>query len=387
MNKQSKATIAILIIIIVGLLGFILMKSQDKGALVQSEEVGQLMIQEPVRIGAILPLSGSKAAAGEETRDGLMLAALEINRDGGIGGRSIEITLEDSLGTAEGAVLAMQNLLQEGVGIFIAGILSSEATPLIPIAQEEKVFLFSPTASTSELLTGGEYVFKMREGNDMHARGIVGAMKSLEKKRVAAIYSSTEFCEDSLGFIRQELEAQGIELLIGEAYGSEDTDFRTQIAKIRHENPDSIYACGYYQDLSLVLKQAREMGLDSQFFSVSTIQNPVLFDIAGEAAEGVVYTVSPLYCADAGGFCENLKAEGFQTEPSYRSAYLYDALHIIAQAIERGQSDDPEDLKDALLETNFKGATGITKFDQEGNSIKDVVVRQVKDGEFVKFEN
>ncbi len=339
-----------------------------------------------IKIGVIFPLSGTQAIGGLAGKNGVFLALEEINSKGGIKGKPINLVLEDSQGEAKTAVTTFTKLvLVDEVSVIIGPFLSTEAAAVSPLAEKYKVVLFSPTATTSVLNTAGDYVFKLREGNDIHMQKITEIMYDSNTKNIAVIYNNNEYCVDILNYFDEYSKKKGIKIVQKESYEQKDTDFRSQLTKIKSSKSDGIFSCGYYQDLGLVFKQIGELGLKKKAFSVTTFENKALIDIAGKnIVEGVVYTTSYFDCnKEAKDFCEKYKAK-YGSEPDYRAALTYDALYIVSKAISDSKDLSPESIQKSLLKIqNYQGLTGLTSFDEEGNTKKEVLAKTVKDGKFV----
>jgi branched-chain amino acid transport system substrate-binding protein len=379
MSKKTQIIIGIIVTILV--VGVIWYGVNKKSALVKKEET--------IKIGAILPLTGKDSTTAGTAKEGLLLAVEQINKLGGINGRKIELILEDSESDQTKAITAFNKLIfGDKVQVVIGGFTSMEAAALAPLAQSNKRILFSPTATTLVLNKAGDYVFKFREGIDLQGKKIAEVMQKLNIKKLAIIYNDTEIAHDLMNTFSQEAKSRGIEIVGVEKYTQKDIDFRTQLTKIKSKKPEAIYIIGYPKDVSMVVKQTRELGLQQQIFSINSAESSVIFEIAGPTAEGIIFTTSPLNCKydvwPGKTFCDIYK-EKYGKDPDYRAAYLYDSLMIVVDAINK-VGNDAEKLKIQLLKTNFNGATGKTIFDSDGNAQREVIIKTIKNGKFVPYE-
>ena len=343
----------------------------------------KLIKKDSVKIGVILPLSGQLAVAGEQVKRGILLAEEIINRKEG---KNFILIFEDSKGNPKEAITAFTKLIDvDNVKIVIGPFTSGEVLATAPIAQEKKIILIAPIAMSSKINDAGDYIFKMHESSELHAQKIVEIMKKKGFSYISILHNNVEYCKDAVNSFVQELTQKEIEVLNIERYTKGDTDFRSQLAKIKNKNPDAIFLCGYYKELGLILKQMKELGIKKQVFSTTTFKDPSVLETAGEAAEGVIYTTKEHDCTTQLGkiFCDRYK-EKYHEEPSYRVAYGFDSLMILYEAIERVGSN-PEKLKIELLKTDFDGAMGKTVFDEKGNAQRNVVVETVKNGNFVPY--
>jgi len=219
---------------------------------------------EPIKIGAILPLTGDGAKYGEEARNGVDLAVEYENSHGGIHGRPISVVYEDDKGTSKDAVAAIHKLITvDKVPVVIGAMYSSTTLAIAPIAEENHVVLFSPSASTPELTHAGDYVFRnwpsdVFEGAEM-ARF---AYSQLELRKVAILSVNLDY---GLGLERvfgKTFKDLGGSVIYSEHYDQGETDFRSQVRKVKEKRPDAVYLPGYYTEIAAFLKQAREAGLE-----------------------------------------------------------------------------------------------------------------------------
>lgn len=164
--------------------------------------------------------------------------------------------------------------------------------------------------------------------------------------------------------------------------------------KIKNINPQGVYVCGFYLDLGMLFKQAKEIGLKTQFYAAITFKHPALKNITGEEAiEGVIYTSTPFDCSLSyyQKFCEKYNKK-FNKNVDYRAAYGYDVIRLLAYVsqvlINNRKAVNAENIKDELLKIhNYQGAMWPIEFDSEGNNAKaTVILKTVKNGQFVPYE-
>ncbi|MEK6960085.1 MAG: ABC transporter substrate-binding protein [Nanoarchaeota archaeon] len=337
----------------------------------------------PIRIGVITPLTGAWATGGEGVSRGITLAAEEINANGGVGGRKIELVIEDSRSDVKDGVTAAQKLFaNDDISAVIGGVISGEAAAQAPVAQESHKVLLSASATTSSIETAGEWVFKLRESTKTHADATAAEIKKRGHPTISIIYQDSETCKDFVMNLKNSLENAGIKAIAEERYSPSDKDMRSQLSKLAESGADSLFECGLYEDIGQVLKQARELGLDKPAFTIVAAESKKLFEIAGDSAEGIIFTSSKFSCEDSKDFCSRFNAR-FRNDPDYRPAFGYDAMMLVAEAIKR-KGDSPEQIKNGLLSIQgYTGVTGGTSFDHDGNAQKEVIVKQVNGGKFI----
>ncbi len=342
--------------------------------------------QEKITLGIITPLSGSLSSLGEVVVNSVNMAVEEINNNGRVNGRKIEIVFEDSESNPKKAAVAAQKLISiNKVPIILEGDTSGSAASIAPLAQESKIVHLSVFSSTNALIDAGDYVFKLREEATPHAEAIVSVIKNEGVENIGVLHLKDEYCSNMVKQFEKQAAIQKLEINLIEGYEKENRDVRTQITKIKNANPNGIYVCGFYEDLGDVFKQLYELGWKGKKFSGTTFEHPLVKKNAGkEAIEGTIYSVSPLDCSKS-NFCKEYEKR-YNIKPDYRAAFAYDALHIIAKAIKKSKNpNDPNEIKNALQRVTYEGATGSTKFDAKGNAIKEVVIHQVKGGEWANY--
>lgn len=339
---------------------------------------------EVIKIGAILPLTGDGAKYGEEARNGIELA-LEDLKD-----PKIRVIYEDDQGTANGAINAFNKLVESAkVPVIIGPMYSSTALAVAPLGERKKVVIFSPSASSPELTQAGDYFFRnwpsdVFEGGEM-ARF---AYNTLRLRTFAILSVNLDYGVGLTKVFEKVFKSLGDQILTIEYYEQGATDFRTQLNKIKPLKLEAIYLPGYYAEIGLILRQAKEIGLKTKFLSCVGFDNPKVLEIAGNAAEGVIFA-RPYYNPESEdpivkSFVERFTKK-YGVAPGIYAAHAYDALKIVVQAIKEG-GYTAEGIKKALYSIkNFLGVTGNTSFDENGDVVKPIQILKVENGKFVRY--
>ena len=339
--------------------------------------------KDPIKVGFVGSLTGKWSTAGNSVYHGVLIAQEEINNNGGIHGRKIELIAEDTASDVKNAVTATQKLINvDKVVVIIGGVMSAEALATAPLIEEAGVVLLTTTAMTTPLEDAGEYVFKLREKIDVHADKTLALIQEQGYKDLAVISQHYEACEDYLRIMGDLYDDYGMSVTGTEYYDGGDTDMRTQLTKLKATDPDALFICGLYTDSGLVVKQAKQLGFNKPVYGIVTVDSKKFIEAAGDAANGVIFTSTKFSCEDAAYFCTVLQ-EKYDMKPDYRNSFGYDALQLVAEAMRReGYSSD--NVHDGLLGIkDFIGASGKTSFDAKGNADKEVLVKQIIDGERV----
>jgi branched-chain amino acid transport system substrate-binding protein len=342
--------------------------------------------KEPIKIGHIAPLTGSVSMYGEWEKDGIELAIEEINAKGGINGKKIIVIHEDSKAEPATGVTALNKLITiDKVPVIIGAAASSVTLACAPIAERNKVVLLSAVSAAIKISDAGDYIFRIFPSNAQEGEKLVKLAKKLEYKDAGIIYINNDFGSELAEVVKAKATDNDIKIVAVEGYSQDATDFRTQLIKIKDKAPAAVFLLGYPKDMALVLKQAKELGIDTQFLAPDTFDAPEILESAGEAAEGVIYTLPKEDVPES--FREKFK-EKYNKEPNVVNALAYDALYLIALAIEKGGYKG-EGIKDALYQIkDFPGVTGNITFDEKGDAIdRPLALKTVKNGQFVPYED
>jgi branched-chain amino acid transport system substrate-binding protein len=342
------------------------------------------------KIGVVSFLSGGGAAYGEAIRQGLELARDEINAKGKT---KLELVFEDSKGEKNEAINATNKLIhKDNVLAIIGPTLSGEMFAAGPIASQAGVSIMG-TSTTAEGITDiGDYVFRNSLPESLALPNVVKKAKDkFSLKKVAVMYSNNnDFTVSGFKTFEQAIKDNGLETVTVETFADKDTDFSAQLTKIAALKPDAIIISALYQEAALILKKAREIGITIPIIGNNGFNSPQLIKLAGSASEGAV-VASPWFPGKddekVKNFVAAFKAK-YNKEPDQFSAQAYDAMYIMASAIEKaGTTTDRKKLRDSLATVkDFQGVTGKFAFDAKRNPAMDVTILVVKDGKFTELK-
>jgi len=333
-------------------------------------------------------MTGDTATFGRSADQGMRMAIEEINASGGALGKPIELITEDDRSVTEEARTAAQKLIQRDEVVALLGeVASSRSLAAAPEAQRAHVPMISPGSTNPKVTEVGDYVFRACFIDPFQGAVMARfAIDDLHAKRVAILF---DFKQDySVGlaeFFRETATKLGAEIVADERYTSGDIEFRAQLTTIRAAKPDAIFVPGYYTELGLIAKQARELGLDVPLLGGDGWDSEKTIEIGGEAVEG--YYFSTHYAADSDSprvqaFVSEFQAK-YGATPDAMAALGYDTALILADALARAGSTDGAALRDAVAATaGFEGVTGKISMDPQRNARKDAVVLKIEGGKF-----
>ncbi|MDL2235243.1 ABC transporter substrate-binding protein [Christensenellaceae bacterium OttesenSCG-928-L17] len=347
---------------------------------------------EPIKIGYVSALSGDTALWGQAGLNGMLMTAEKINAAGGVLGRQIEIVGLDGKGEAADSVSAYRKLVeQEGVCAVVGTNFSSCNIPIAAVSDDLKVPVIA-TAASNELVTVDEsgklhpYSFRLCFIDSFQGT-VVGsyAANQLGAKKGALIVDITDAYSTGVGaYIAEAFTAAGGEMVATEEAQSGDNDFRAQLTKIARTEPDVLFIPWIYQNVSLIAKQARELGIECVFLGTDGWDSAELADMAEGALEGCSYVSRIGFnTPEAKAYGEEYVAKyniGLEAECLFGN----DGLMWVIDAIERAGSADPTAIRDALEATDtFTGLLGTMKMDAAThNPQRDCAIFTCTDNEF-----
>lgn len=353
---------------------------------------GQVMAADTIKIGLLAPLTGFAAADGLSVANSVKLAVDQVNEDGGILGKQVELIVEDDGAQAkEAAGLARKLVQRDGVVAVVGGSYSMPSRAVAPLFQQFGIPFVAGYAVHPDVTRAGDFCFRNGFLGTVEGRGAgVVAMDMLQAKTVGLLTMDNDFGRTLAEGFKDYVTKNGAEIVFEQIYPLSEKDYSSYLTSIDKANPDVVLASGYYGQAAAIVKQAHEMGLESQILGEEGYDSPKFIELAGEeAAEGTII-VTNLDRDDPRDVVQEFISkfrERYEMEPDMVGASNYDAFMIIANAIEKAGTTDPKPVRDAIAETkNFDGVTGIiTGFTDIGEVIKPVQVQIVKDGAFRHF--
>ncbi|MBQ8591104.1 MAG: ABC transporter substrate-binding protein [Firmicutes bacterium] len=349
-----------------------------------------------IKIGVNYELSGAVATYGQSSVDGVTLAIEEINAAGGILGKQVEmVTIDNKSDAAEVVSVATRLMTEEGVCAVIGPATSGNFKAELPIALENGIPVISGSATANDVTSGNtkEYAFRICFSDNFQGVAMANyASKNLGAAKVAIVQDkSSDYAEGLATSFSATFEELGGEIVAREAYTTGDTDFNAILTSLAGKEFDAIWLPGYYQEVGLIIKQARALGIECPILGADGFDSPVLAELAGADALHDVYYSNHYSSLNEDetvtAFIEAYKAK-HGVEPDAFNALGYDAAKLICDAIERAGAADPEAIKDALAATSeFKAVTGTLSIDENHDAQKALVVIKIDNGVAVSAEN
>ncbi len=325
--------------------------------------------QETIKVGIILPLTGAQAAFGEIEKNSFEMALEEINAAGGIKGKKLELIFEDDTGKPEVARSAAEKLINKDKVVMLGGGYgSSETFAIAGVAQQSRMPFLVNTGSADKITEQKwDYVFRLNPPASDYPGGLESFLTEVVKPKTAAIlYEDSNFGTSSSQSFEETCERLGIKVLVKEGYSKGGVDFKPLLVKVKQANPDLIYMISYVMDAALLMNQSMELRLMPKLFvgGGAGFTMPEFQKNAGKAANMVFsatlwYQTLP-YPGAKEYFDKYVKKHGKETE--YHGAEAHAAAVVIADTLKRAKSLSPDDLRQALSETDVKTVFGPVKF-------------------------
>lgn len=346
---------------------------------------------EEVTVGIVLPLTGELASYGVPMKNGMEIALEKIRAKSGSKNLVYNPIFIDSQADPKVAVATMQKLISVNGAKYIIGDVSSSTTlAMVPIADQNKVFLLSPAASTPKLRGISRFFARNYPSSVEESIDAAEFIKNvLKKDNVAVVYVTNEYGLGLVDMFEKRFSELGGHVAIKEPYKFEESDFRTIVAKLRQSKPEVIYLAGNQKEMGKFMKQFAEAGISATIVSDIGFLEPDCLNVAGKAAEGVIVPVPYFNPEDskmkeAHEFGESYKAK-FKEYPSLAVAVGYDSMILMDKAIRAGDGDPEKGAAAIRNLKNYDGAMGILNF-TDGDVSVPMVFKIVRGGKPVDYK-
>lgn len=350
-------------------------------------------------IGHVASLQGDTATFGTSSEEGIRLALDEVNQKGVLGGRKIKVVTEDDRSLPDEAKTATEKLITRDKVVAILGeIASSRSIAMGPVAQEAGVPMLSPGSTNPKVTEAGDYVFRACfidpfQGTAVATFAMAAKPDGLGLKRFAILYPvNSDYGMGLREFFGDAVKKAGGQIVADEAYTEKsDVDFRGQLTKIKQANPEAIFVSGYYTEAGLIAQQARELGINVPLMGGDGWDSDQTVKIGKEATNNCFFSNHYSDAEDrpeVKAFVDAYRArfknpDGSPKTPDAMAILGYDAMKLMADAIERAGSTNGAKIRDALAATkNFPGASGAITIDAQRNAQKSLVILEITNGRF-----
>ncbi len=336
-----------------------------------------------IKIGVYGDTTGATSSFGQSTKNGIQLAFDEVNAAGGVNGRKLQMIFEDDQGTPEKAKTVISKLVSQDKVVAVLGeVASSNSLAAAPVAQEAKIPMITPSSTNPKVTQVGDYISRVCFIDPFQGSVMAKFAANTLKAKTAAILgdNSSDYSKGLTQFFKEEFTKLGGTVINEKTYAQKDQDFKAQLTQMRDQKPDVIYIPGYYGEVAIIAKQARELGMNQPLLGGDGWDSPELWKLGGDALKPAY--ISNHYSADnpapeIQNFVKAYQAK-FNVAPDSLAALAYDSAKVLADAIKRAGGTDSVKLKDAINATkNFAGVTGTITLDGSRNAVKSAVVLEL----------
>jgi branched-chain amino acid transport system substrate-binding protein len=339
-----------------------------------------------ILLGQVGALTGGQATFGISTRNGIEMAIKEANAKGGVKGKKLAIRVYDNQSKPEEAAQATTRLItQDKVVLILGDVASSNSLAMAEKAQAAGVPMITPSSTNTTVTQKGDYIFRVCFIDPF--QGFVMAKfarDELKLSKVAVLQDNkSAYSIDLSDVFTRKFTEMGGKVATTESYSQGDTDYRAQLTAIRKTQPDGIYVPGYYSEVGVIARQAREVGLKVPLMGGDGWDSEKLFELGGSAIQGSYF--SNHYSPDnpdprVQGFIKEYKA-AYGAVPDALAALGYDAARVAIASLERAKDLTGPSVRDAIAQTkDFPGVAGTITLDDKRNAVKSAVVLKVGDG-------
>ena len=379
------------------------MSTLDRRTLVKGSLAAMLMSasraafadsSEPITLGVSGPLTGPNAQYGSQWKQGFDLALDEIHAAGGINGRKLAYTFEDSQSDPRQSVAIAQKFVSDPKIVMELGDFSSPASMAAsPIYQRGGLVQFGFTNSHPDFTKGGDFMWSTSVSQaDEQPLLAHYAVRHLGLKKLAVLHQNTDWGRTSRDYFVKAAKDLGAEVAVTEGYIAEERDFRSTLVRVRDANPDGLIMISYYSDGALIARQARQVGLKQTICAASSVYSPKFLELGGEAVEDVhlgtrYFPEDPR--PEVQKFVSGFKAKYNGQEPDAFNAYSYDAMNMAAAVLKIGGTDRRA-IRDAFAKVRDVSTVifGPATFDVESRRVKGAMNAElvVRKGQFTLWD-
>lgn len=350
-----------------------------------------------IKIGYFGPLTGGTAQAGQAALNGAQIAVDELNKNGGILGKQVEIISYDDKSSPEEAVRAATKLVQvDKVNAIFGSLHSANVQAAGPVIEESKTVCVAGGTSPTWLEQGYTYLFRSISNSTVSAKQLAKYADSQNLRKIALFTSNGEYGLSGAEAFKAASAEYNIEFVASETMTDGDRDFTGQFAKINAANPDAVFIWCLGDDLGAVTKQLRQSGFDGPILGSESYTLPEILENAGDAADGVAFASQYIVYSDPNDAEDELMKkflqqymDKFGSSPASDNAFrAYDGVMMIAKAMEASKAESGEALRDAY--NNIDGHVGLagtfSYVGKQGEGIESMRIFLIQDGKYVEAQ-
>lgn len=341
-----------------------------------------------ILIGSYASVTGATASFGTYQLNGITMAVEEINAKGGINGKKIKLINYDNKSDNDETLAVVNRLVTQDKVVALLGEATSGRSKIgAQIAQQNKIPMLSTSATNPDVTKVGNYIFRACFIDPFQGLVMAKFMTENLKLKKAAILRDIK-SDYSVGLadnFAQKLKDLGGEVVADVSYQEGDIDFKSQLTSIKGKNPEVLFVPGYYNEVALIAKQVKELGMTPVMMGGDGWASPKLHELAKTAIDGSYF--SNHYSTESKDpktvtFIKDYTAK-YKETPDAMAALAYDATYMMAEAIKNSKELTSENIRNELAKIkDFSGATGKTQMNEQRDAVKSATVVQVQGVDF-----
>lgn len=353
--------------------------------------------KEPYRIGAVIDISGNSSSLGVPERDTLIMLVDKLNKDGGINGHPVDLTIIDNKSDETEAVIAVKKLIEKKVLAVLGCSSSGPSMAIINTVQKEKVPMVSLAAASSivEPIKDRQWVFKTAQSDIVTVKNIIGYLKEKGMTKVAFLYMNNAYGDGGKKAFAAAAKDSGIEVVTEEKFEASDKDMTPQLTRVKASQAQAAVVWAIPPSASIITKNFRDLGLSIPLIHSHGVGNQKFIDLAQGAADGVILPIGKLTVVSQisdndpqksvlEGYIADYKTK-YNALPNSFGGYAWDAFNLVVSAIEK-VGPDRAAIRDQLEKTqNFTGISGVFNMspqDHNGLDVDSMVLVQIQNGQW-----
>lgn len=277
------------------------------------------------------------------------------------------------------------------VPAIVGDAVSAVTLPVAAVAEANQVVLISPTSSAPALTQAGKYIYRIWPSDLVEGKAAAEFAVSRGFKNAALLHLNNDYGNGIANIFTEHFSGDGRKVIVKSAYQDTTTDWRAIVTPLTSARSDVVYVAGYYKDTAAILRTARELGIKAQFIGATAIEDENLIKLAGTATEGIVYPLATGFDTASTDAVSKAFVSSFQKrfgyEPGWMEAHAYDAFMLVCGGVKASKGRVSGIRIRNYLDHlgSYHGVTGDIKFDENGDVIREVVFKTVKDGRFERL--
>ena len=341
-----------------------------------------------ILIGSYSSNTGATATFGVFQLNGTEMAIEEINAAGGVNGKKIKHINYDNKSDGDETLAVVNRLISQDKVVAILGEATSGRSKIgAQVAQQHQVPMLTSSATNPDVTKVGNFIFRACFIDPFQGMVMAKFMTENLKLKKAAVLRDikNDYSVGLSDIFTEKLKAAGGEIVTDISYQEGDIDFKSQLTAIKAKNPEAIFVPGYYNEVALIAKQAKELGMTQPLLGGDGWSSPKLFEIAKEAINGNYF--SNHYTTESTdpktqNFVKAFKAK-YNKDADVMAALAYDAVYLLVEAIKNTKEATPANIRDELAKIkDFHGVTGKMSMNENRDAVKSAVVVQVQGNDY-----